>query len=304
MSDVFNYLSERAKGIVGAGIPPQTLSLVIQYFDGEIDKVAFQTPPQELTETKNANYASENVLGRFEPVRMYTNSDATKINFEVPYYWLEDTFLDTVNGWNGIKKQINKLRACLYPFDSGMTKEVKAEGDTEQYSIEQNAFNKYIGRLSPPPTVRLYFGDIYQGIPCILTSLNVTYKGPWNDHGLAAVARRLAAQFQSRYSDALQKTIGVNVGHQSLDPVSRIADMIPNGFLGAQGFLINSLQTLVRSDKLFPLETRIAISLETNYKFGIQQTYNDISPIKVSADTGLSKNKVAENYNVDTAAKG
>jgi len=294
MADVFNYLSERAKGILGGGIPLQTMSLVVQYFNGDVDKVSFQVPPQEISESKSANYHSEHVLGRFEPIRMYMNSDATKINFEIAYYWLEDTFLDTVNGWAGIKKQVNKLRALLYPFDGGRSSYQNTTGDdSKQYTIEQEGFNQFVGKLSPPPIVRLYFGDIYNGIPCILTTLNVNYKGPWNDAGLAAVARRLAAQSQSRYSDALKHTI--DIGNQSVDPVSRIVDLIPNGALGAQGFLINSLQTLVTSDKLFPLETRISMSIETNWKFGTQLTFGDISPIRTSTDTGLGKNKIVEN---------
>ena len=126
MADTFNYLSSRANSIIGGGIPTSIFSLVIVNFDQTIEKVNFQVPPENISETKSANYASENVLGRFEPIRMYTNSSSTKITFEVKYYWLEDSLVNNVNSWNGIKDNVNKLRACLYPVASAKPPTVAA----------------------------------------------------------------------------------------------------------------------------------------------------------------------------------
>ena len=104
--DAFNYLSSRAQAIVGGSIPDSVFSLVIVNFDQTIEKVAFQIPPETINESKSANFASENVLGRFEPIRMYTNSTATKINFSVSYYWLEDSWINNINSWDGIKDNV------------------------------------------------------------------------------------------------------------------------------------------------------------------------------------------------------
>ena len=296
--DAYNYLSSRAQSIIGGTIPESTFSLVIVNFDQTIEKIAFQIPPETVSESKSANYASENVLGRFEPIRMYTNSNATKINFTVNYYWLEDSWINNINSWDGIKNNVNKLRACLYPFDSGKISNVPGQytpsdpGINQQMNIDLNSFNQFIDRLTPPPTLRLFFGDVYPGIPCILTNLSIDYKGPWNDNGLAAVARRIAAQAQSRFSDGLKRNADIDLGNQSIDPAARVANLIPTNW-GVKGFLLDALQTAITSDALFPLETKINISLETMYPFGTQLTYQDIRNYPViTQDAGISKSKV------------
>lgn len=295
MADVFNYLSSRAYSIIGGGVPDSTFSIVIVNFEQNIEKINFQLPPENISETKSANYASENVLGRFEPIRMYTNSSATKISFEVKYYWLEDDLITNVNSWNGIQDNVNKLRACLYPFDSQVTNIAGAVNPADAgYTnaiISENAYNNQIGKLTPPPTLKLFFGDIYKGTPCILTNISVDYKGPWNDNGLAAVARRFAAQAQSRFSDGLKQNANIDLGNQSLDPAARVADLIPTNW-GVKGYLLDALSTTITSDAIFPLETKISISLETMYPFGSQLTYQNIRKYKSpTQNTGISKNK-------------
>ena len=297
MADTFNYLSSRANSIIGGGIPTSIFSLVIVNFDQTIEKVNFQVPPENISETKSANYASENVLGRFEPIRMYTNSSSTKITFEVKYYWLEDSLVNNVNSWNGIKDNVNKLRACLYPVGSEVTNvpgpQTPADaGLNAQISFDLNSFNSFIGKLTPPPTLRLYFGDVYKNLPCILTNLSVDYKGPWNDNSLAALARRLATQVQSRFSDGLKRNADIDLGNQSLDPAARIANLIPTNW-GVKGYLLDALSTAITTDTIFPLETKISISLETMYPFNTQYTYQNIRNNKgATKDVGISKQKV------------
>jgi len=293
--DAYNYLSSRAQSIIGGTIPESTFSLVIVNFDQTIEKVVFQVPPEIINESKTANYSSENVLGRFEPIRMYTNSSATKINFTVSYYWLEDSWMNNINSWDGIKDNVNKLRACLYPFDSGKISNVSGPITPADPGINQQitrSVDQYVSKLNPPPTLRLFFGDVYKNVPCILTNLSIDYKGPWNDNSLAAVARRIAAQAQSRFSDGLKENANINLGNQSIDPAARIANLIPTNW-GVKGYLLDALQTVITSDTLFPLETKINISLETMYPFGTQYTYQDVRNYPViTQDAGISKSKV------------
>lgn len=300
MADAFNYLSSRSQAIIGGAIPDSIFSMVIVNFDGVIEKVAFQVPPENISESKGAHYASESVLGRFEPIRMYTNSDATKISFTVSYYWLEDSFISNVNSWDGIKDNVNKLRACLYPFDSSKVSNVSGMQTPADLGISQNlnvsselnVYDQFFGKLTPPPTIRLFFGDVYQNLPCILTNLQIEYKGPWNDNGLAAVARRIAAQAQSRFSDGLRENANINLSNQTLDPAARIANLIPTNW-GVKGYLLDALQTAITSDKLFPLETKLHITLETMYPFGTQYTYQSVRQYPVyTRDAGISKSKV------------
>ena len=295
MADAYNYLSSRAQAIIGGAIPESTFSLVIVNFDQTIEKVVFQVPPEIINESKTANYSSENVLGRFEPIRMYTNSSATKINFTVSYYWLEDSWMNNINSWDGIKDNVNKLRACLYPFDSGKISNVSGPITPADPGINQQitrSVDQYVSKLNPPPTLRLFFGDVYKNVPCILTNLSIDYKGPWNDNSLAAVARRIAAQAQSRFSDGLKENANINLGNQSIDPAARIANLIPTNW-GVKGYLLDALQTVITSDTLFPLETKINISLETMYPFGTQYTYQDVRNYPViTQDAGISKSKV------------
>jgi len=297
MANAYNYLSSRAQSIIGGAIPESIFSLVVVDFDSGIEKINFQLPPENITESKAASYASESVLGRFEPIRMYTHSEATKINFTISYYWLEDSLINNINSWAGIKDNVNKLRACLYPFDGGKISNVSGAytpsdpGLNQLMSVDLIPFNQFVSKLTPPPTLRLFFGDIYKNIPCILTNLNVEYKGPWNDNGLAAIARRIAAQSQSRFSDGLKHNANIDLGNQNIDPAARIADLIPTNW-GVKGYLIDALQTAITSDNIFPLETKVTISLETMYPFGTQYTYQSIRDYPVyTKDAGISKSK-------------
>jgi hypothetical protein len=296
--DAYNYLSSRAQAIIGGTIPESVFSLVVMNFDQTVEKIVFQIPPENITENKTADYASESVLGRFEPIRMYTHSSSTKLNFTVSYYWLEDSFLSNVNSWDGIKDNVNKLRACLYPFDNGSVTNVSGPYTPSDPGINQlitddfTPYNQLVRNLTPPPTLRLFFGDMYKNIPCILTNLQIEYKGPWNDNSLAAVARRIAAQTQSRYSNALKQNANIDLGNQNIDPAARIANLIPTNW-GVKGYLLDALQTAITSDTIFPLETKVNITLETMYPFGTQYTYQNVRKYPVyTKDAGVSKSKI------------
>jgi hypothetical protein len=309
MSDVWNTISSVARTIMPKQyIPSNVFSLIIEYHTGEIERVLFQLPPESITESKGANFASDHVLGRFEPIRMYTNSEATRINFTVNYYWMEDSLLNnSVGTWNGIRDNVLKLRALLYPYDSGRASAGGGSGggglgnaiggmfgggvlsnvvsgavntmlpqtaNVGSSSPETNAFDQYVGRLSPPPGIKLYYGDLYQGLPCLLAGIQMEFKGPWNDASLASVARRLAQSTSTSFSTGLTKAL--NTANQVLTPVLGIVNSLPSNVLGNKTGLLNSLVNALRQDKLFPFQTTVNISLETMYPYATQKTYNDI----------------------------
>jgi len=305
--DTFNYLSSIARTVMPkAAIPDSCFSLVIMYSDGVLDTVRFQNPPESITESKGVNYVSDSVLGRFEPVRMYVNSQQTIINFSVNYYWLEDSLLgiNSIGSWKGIKDNVSKLRALLYPYDDGRSSGDVADtttpregaianspGAAETQSAENqagfnlNAYNQFLGKLSPPPVVKLNYGDLYQGIPCILTGLSIEYRGPWNDASMASMARRLAAQTAVRFSSGISKA--VTQVNQFVNPLTSLATALPPGF-GGNG-IVGTLVNALRSDKLFPFVTTVNVTLETNWGFGTQKTYNDIRSLGKGTTSGLAK---------------
>jgi hypothetical protein len=306
-NESWNELSSIAKAVMPrTAISDNIFSLTIEYFGGAIEKVSFQLPPESITESKGSNFASDSVLGRFEPIRMYTNSEATKINFSVNYYWLEDSFLNSIGSWPGIKDQINKLRAIMYPYDSGRSSivagagpitspgNVGAQAATDTAAQEEefnnfwnlNAFNQFVGKSSPPPIVRLWYGDLYRGTPCILTNISIEYKGPWNDASFASFARRMAASTTARYSNGLAQTVK-NLD-QIISPITNIVNYIPPDFT-TKSNLVNNLIGALRSDKLFPFCTTVNVTLESNYPFGTQMTYGDVRSFGAWAKSGLSK---------------
>lgn len=312
-NETFNHLSSIARTVMPrTAIPESIFSLVIEHYTGELDKVYFQLPPETITESKGANYASDSVLGRFEPIRMYTNSDATRVNFSVNYYWLEDSYLNSIGSWSGIKDNVWKLRACLYPYDDGRKSSTGVDlnpagqsgataTDTDwQNYYTLNAFNQYVGKMSPPPIVKLFYGDIYKGEPYLLTGLSIEYKGPWNDDSFAALARRLAGQTASRFSTGMMKT--VNQINQTMGPITAVANILPPDVLGTKGNLVNTLVNAFKTDKLFPFVTTINITLESNYPFGYQTTFSDIRSLGAKVKSGLSK--VIENVPIVGKALG
>jgi len=121
------------------------------------DIIRFQTPPQTITDGKNADYNSKKVLGRSEPLRAYTGSDERSIQFELDYYWYQFGGQGNVGSWSFIENNINKLKSLVYPQYGGATR---------------------TGYM-PAQKVLFFFGQLYQGVPCIVKSVNVQHKAPW-----------------------------------------------------------------------------------------------------------------------------
>ena len=80
--------------------------------------VEFQLPPEEITESRSNRYSAAEIFGRFEPVKVYTGGEPTQINMTMKYYWLEDSFVESIGTWEGIHKNIKKLKAFTYPLYS------------------------------------------------------------------------------------------------------------------------------------------------------------------------------------------
>ena len=138
--------------------------------------IRFQTPPRTIQDAKTANFDSQAILGRSEPLRAYTGSNAREIAFVLNYYWYD---YSGVGGWTSIQKNLNLLKSLVYP-------------------------NYHRGSFQPAPKVLFSFGRVYRGIPCIVTNVSLEHKDPWVNPEGKTVLDGDVVPFHTAVSVALQ----------------------------------------------------------------------------------------------------
>ncbi|HUV84346.1 MAG TPA: hypothetical protein VMV86_01475, partial [Methanosarcinales archaeon] len=164
MAEVFNELSSFAKRAMPRVPIADSIMKFVPYvgsvplISGMVD---FQLPPEEITESKSTRYSSNDIFGRFEPVRVYQGSEPTQINFTFKYFWLEDSFIESIGTWEGIHNNIKKLKAFSYPQYS---KNIFMYRGVESgaYQSVSSAGQELISRLAPPPTLHFYYGEMFK----------------------------------------------------------------------------------------------------------------------------------------------
>lgn len=223
-----------------------------------LDKISFQIPPDTIREDKSANYSSHEIVGRFEPIRVYAGSSPTTITFNVSYIWLSQ---DNASSWNELKINITKLRALTYP----------AIGDVQSpgyYYLENKNLNvgalKQVGMLVPPPLVKFTFGDLYNNLDCIVKSVNLTFNSPWNDNIKVAIPPQNQAANQNSIINFISRAFNFPTPNISMSPTA---------------------YDVTNANKIFPLKTEVAITLETAYPIGDWTSYQ-----KYIQDTFLQTN--------------
>ena len=205
-----------------------------------IDTIWFQIPPETIEESKSANYTPHEVLGRFEPIRMYAGSRPTAINFKISYIWLNNN-PGHFSSWQQMKINILKLKGLTFP--TRMNKVINQVSSTELGKI---------GTITPPPIIKFTFGDLFRNVDCIVTNVGITYSSPWNDNVQVALPGQAA-------------------GGSPLDFVSRLFSLpTPNISMAPTKIDVTD------SEKVFPFRTDISINLETAYPLGSYMTYQDI----------------------------
>lgn len=205
------------------------------------DTIFFQIPPENIREDKSANFNSHDVLGRFEPIRMYAGSSPTSISFTVSYVWMshDEGYIGT---WKNIKRNMLKLKALTFPTNASANSKLSA------------ADIRKVGRILPPPIVKFTFGDIYQELDCIVKSVGITYSSPWNDNVIPKIPT---------YNSQFSSTIGI------------INNLFGIGLPSDTSQRITSYD-ITDANKIFPFKTDISISLETAYPLSSWMTYNDV----------------------------
>ena len=265
MAETFNNLSRIAKGSQPKTAIPQSIMKFVPWIgDRAYTKgiVEFQLPPQEITESKANRYTANEIFGRFEPIRVYAGGEPTTINMTMKYYWLEDSFIETIGTWEGIHRNIKKLKAFTFPlYSRNKSAELSGAG--------------LISRLAPPPTLHLYYGEMFKDVPCVVSRVSINYKGPWNDASVASKAQRMASASAVSYNSQTAQNAANAVG-SALKMLSTAASYVDMGANDRNGLIAAATGT-VAFDKIFPFETTVDISLETAYPINEWKTYEEIS---------------------------
>lgn len=208
------------------------------YNVNDYDTVWFQLTPENIREDKSANYTSHDILGRFEPIRMYSGSSPTSISFTISYIWLSND-ATSFSSWNQLKANILKLKALTFPVN------LASKGNVNSKDLRK------LGKIAPPPLVKFNYGDIFINVDCLVKSVSITYNSPWNDDIKPAFAA------------------GTDMG--ALGFLSKIFSLPTFGSdTRVTGWDITN------AGKIFPLKTDISISLETAYPLMSWLTYQDI----------------------------
>jgi hypothetical protein len=137
--------------------------------------------------TKTANYEESQVLGRFEPIKMYNNSSDIKFSLNLTYYA------------DGTERLSN------FPFPGSEVKgPIKSMWTIEQIArisakIESLVYPQYDGKFSPPRYCLLNIGAIFIDFPIIITSVNVQHLPPYSTRDLTPMRRNITLECTSFY---------------------------------------------------------------------------------------------------------
>lgn len=138
--------------------------------DNEFNTLQFGYIPEEISESKTANYNLIDIPGRSEPIYAYMNSSPREISLHIMF--VAGIGQDkTVNTGNStieddavmVKQKVDWLRSLVYP----------------DYSVA--------GIVRPPHRILVSIGNLIKSI-CITTSVSPVYKAPWDESLLPYIA--------------------------------------------------------------------------------------------------------------------
>ena len=134
------------------GFPVRTdSSAYILLEDSPSERLEFQVFPEELSETKAADWPSVPIIGRAEPYKVYASSGSRLFTFTLGFFASVDEADQGTE--EGVMSSVRFLRSLVYP-------------------------DEIQGVVTPPPLCRLIVGDTINS-RVITTNVIITYKGPW-----------------------------------------------------------------------------------------------------------------------------
>jgi len=153
---------------------------------------------------KTANYEETQILGRYEPIKIYTNSSDIKFTLNLVYYA------------DGTERLSNT------PFQgSENTGPIKSPWTIEQIArisakFESLVYPQYDGKFSPPRYCLLNIGAIFIDFPVIVTSVNIQHLPPYSTRDLTPMRRSIAVECSS-YHPLYQAIGSDSIINQALD---------------------------------------------------------------------------------------
>lgn len=108
-------------------------------------KVTFQFMPDEISDSKSANYSDTEIIGRSHPIKGYSSSGARTLSFTLQFYMTDKSQNPLVTA--------TALKSLCYP--------------------------QYAGSVYPPPPVQVKIGPNI-GMWGVLTQCDITYRAPWD----------------------------------------------------------------------------------------------------------------------------
>ena len=152
--------------------------------------------------TKTANYEESQILGRFEPLKSYSNSSDIKFSLNLTYYA------------DGTERVSDGFTRQGYEQGSGNTSRWTIEQITRiTAKLESLVYPQYDGFYSPPRYCLLNIGSIYISLPIVLTSVSIIPLPPYSVRDLTPMRRNVTLEMASYYptyqaisSDAILQT--------------------------------------------------------------------------------------------------
>lgn len=145
---------------------------------------------------KTANYEEVQILGRFEPIKMYSNSSDIKFTLNLTYY---------ADGTE---------RTSFFPFPgSEVIGPVQSPWTIEQIArisakLESLVYPRYDAKFSPPRYCLLNIGAIFIDFPIIITSVNIQHLPPYSTRDLTPMRRNVTLECSSYFP--LYQAIGAD----------------------------------------------------------------------------------------------
>jgi len=139
---------------------------------GESDTLQFGYIPEEISDSKSANYNLIDIPGRSEPIISYMNSSPRELSLHLIFMAgvgqdkhtaTGDSSSITEDNPQRVKQKVDWLRSLVYP----------------DYSAA--------GIVRPPHRVLLSIGNLIKSV-CITMSVSAVYKAPWDENLLPYIA--------------------------------------------------------------------------------------------------------------------
>ena len=153
---------------------------------------------------KTANYDETQILGRFEPLKTYTNSSDIKFTLNLVY------FADGTERLSPFPRQGAEMTGPIVsPWTIEQISRISAK-------FESLVYPQYDGKFSPPRYCLLNIGSIFIDFPILITSVNVQHMTPYSTRDLNPMRRNITLECVSYYP--LYQAIGSDsILNQALD---------------------------------------------------------------------------------------